>query len=99
MASLRTFGVRYENTKMMKAKGKESVRKAVEYYYPIMPVRFFAIHLVKLVARRIGRPDVYADSCLRKLRELKEEGKINFKCVDKLRSQYLKLPVGIVENI
>ena len=78
----------------MKAKGKESVHKAVEYYYPIMPVRFFAIHLVKLVARRIGRPEVYADTVMRKCRELKKEGKINFKCVDKLNSQYQKLPVN-----
>jgi hypothetical protein len=58
-----------------------------------MPVRFSAIHLHKLVGMMIGRPEVFPDTILRKLRELKQEGKINFKNVDKARSLYMKIPV------
>ena len=79
---------------MSAPKGKQSVRSAVEEIYPILPMRFYAIHLSKLVGRKIGRPEVYPDTVLRKCRELKEEGKINFKCVNKLNSQYLKIPVN-----
>lgn len=78
---------------MSKPKGHISVRKAVEEYYPIIPERFMGIHLIRLVAKRIGRPEVFEDSILRKLREMKEEGLINFKNVDKLHSIYQKLPV------
>jgi hypothetical protein len=77
----------------MNPKGKQSVRSAVEDIYPIMPVRFKAVQFCKVVAKRIGRPDTYEDTILRKMRELKQEGKINFKNIDKLRSIYLKLPV------
>ena len=78
---------------MSAPKGKQSVQSAIEDLYPIMPVRFSAIHLTKLVAKRIGRPKVFPDTVLRKCRLLKEENKINFKNIDKSRSLYLKLPV------
>jgi hypothetical protein len=75
----------------MKPLGKQSVRSAIEDIYPWLPVRFSAIHLHKLVGRRIGRPDVFPDTILRKCRELKGEGKINFKNIDKAKSIYQKL--------
>jgi hypothetical protein len=75
----------------MKPLGKQSVRSAVEDIYPWLPVRFSAIHLQKLVARKIGRPEVFPDTILRKCRELKQEGKINFKNIDKAHSIYLKI--------
>jgi hypothetical protein len=74
----------------MKPKGKQSVRSAVEELYPIMPVRFSTLHFHTLVSRKIGRPEVFHDTILRKMRELKEEGKINFKNIDKARSIYMK---------
>jgi hypothetical protein len=78
---------------MSKPKGLQSVRKAVSELFPIMPERFYGIHLVRLVAKRIGRPEVYQDSIFRKMRELKEEGLINFVNTDKLHSIYEKRPL------
>lgn len=75
----------------MKPLGKQSVRSAVEELYPIMPIRFSTLHLHTLVSRRIGRPQVFHETILRKMRELKEEGKINFKNIDKAHSIYLKI--------
>jgi hypothetical protein len=75
----------------MKPLGKQSVRSAVEEIYPIMPVRFSTLHLHTLVSRRIGRPDVFHDTILRKLRELKEEGIINFRNINKAKSIYMKI--------
>ncbi len=75
----------------MKPLGKQSVRSAIEDLYPIMPVRFSTIHFHKLIGKRIGRPDVFPDTILRKMRELKQEGKINFKNTNKAKSIYVKL--------
>jgi hypothetical protein len=75
----------------MKPLGKQSVRSAIEDLYPIMPVRFSTLHFHILVSRRIGRPNVFHETILRKMRELKEDGKINFKNIDKARSIYMKL--------
>ena len=74
----------------MKPKGKMSVRAAVEEIFPVLPQRFTTIFLHYMVSRRIGRPQVFHDTILRKCRELRSEGKINFKNVDKLRSIYIK---------
>jgi hypothetical protein len=81
---------------MSKPKGKQSVYSAVKEVYPVLPVRFSALFLHHMVAKRIGRPEVFIDTCLRKLRLLKEEGSINFENCDKLRSLYMKLPVNTV---
>ena len=64
---------------MSKPLGKQSVRSAVEYLYEIMPMRFSTINLHTLVTKQIGRPQLFHDITLRKMRELREEGKINFK--------------------
>jgi hypothetical protein len=80
------------NYKIMKPKGKQSVRSAVEEVFNGMPRfhRFSTIGLTATVARMICRPQVFPDSCLRKLRELREEGKADFVCVSKLKSIYEK---------
>jgi hypothetical protein len=79
---------------VMKPKGKISVRKAVEELFPIMPEHFMGLHLHKLVMRRIGRPELYSETTFRKLRELKEDKVINFRNIDRAKSQYEKLPVN-----
>ena len=75
---------------MSKIKGKESVRSAVESIYPGLPLRFSLISLHAMVCRRINRPYLFSDTSRRKLMELREEGLISFKNVDKQRSIYLK---------
>jgi Fe2+ or Zn2+ uptake regulation protein len=75
----------------MKPKGKTSVRKAVEEIYPKLPQRFSMISLHVMVAREIKRPYVFMDTVRRKLMELREEGLIQFKNIDKSKSIYHKL--------
>lgn len=77
----------------MKPKGKQSVRSAVEEVLVKMYPghRFSTIGLTATVAWMIRRPQVFHDTVLRKARELRSEGKVKFKNVDKLRSIYVIL--------
>lgn len=77
----------------MKPKGKQSVRSAIEEIYPTLPRKFSTLGLTATVARMICRPEVFPDTVLRKARELKEEGKINFVNIDKARSIYMKIDI------
>jgi hypothetical protein len=74
----------------MKPKGKISVRKAVESIYPSLPRKFSMISLHAMVARETNRPYVFMDTVRRKLMELREEGSISFKNIDKAKSIYHK---------
>jgi hypothetical protein len=77
----------------MKPKGKQSVRSAVESVLGSMPKfqKFSTLGLTATVARMICRPSVFPDTVLRKCRELRDEGKIDFICIDKGKSLYKKL--------
>jgi hypothetical protein len=83
---------------MTKPLGKQSVRSAIEDLYPIMPTRFSTLHFHILISMRIGRPDIFHDTILRKMRELKEEGKINFRNINKAKSLYEKITVQLYKN-
>jgi len=72
----------------MKAKGKISVRKAVEVVYPQLQKRFSLAGLHALVVRETCRPYLHMDTTRRKAMELREEGVIHFHNVDKARSLY-----------
>ena len=76
----------------MKPKGKQSVRSAVEEIYNTMPRhhRFSTIGITTTVARMICRPQVFPDTVLRKLRELRTEGKADFVSISKSKSIYEK---------
>jgi hypothetical protein len=74
----------------MKPLGKQSVRSAIEEIYPELPLRFSTMFLHYLVSKKIGRPNVFHDTILRKCRELKAEGKIIFNNVDKAKSIYIR---------
>jgi len=77
----------------MKPLGKQSIRSAVSEIYNAMPRfhKFSMISLHAMVAIRINRPYVFMDSIRRKLGELREEGLINYKNIDKAKSIYKKL--------
>jgi hypothetical protein len=77
----------------MKPKGKQSVRSAVEELLVEMYPghRFSTLGLTATVARVINRPQVFPDTVLRKCRELRSEGKVKFKSVDKAKSIYVIL--------
>lgn len=74
----------------MKPKGKTSVKKAVRDVYPILPQRFSMTKLHAMVCREICRPYLFLDSTRRKAQELRDEGEIDFKCIDRQRSLYQK---------
>jgi hypothetical protein len=76
---------------MSKPKGKQSVRSAVEKLYPELPQRFSLMKLHSMVCREISRPYLYLDMTRRKAMELREEGIISFKNIDKAKSIYHKL--------
>lgn len=42
----------------------------------------------------IRRPETFDGSILRKMRELKQNGIIDFECVDHAKSKYRRLPVS-----
>jgi len=75
---------------MAKPKGKESVKSAVARIYPELPRKFSMVKLHAMVAREICRPQVFMDTVRRKRDELRKEGVIHFKCIDRQRSLYQK---------
>jgi hypothetical protein len=77
---------------MGRIKGKQSVKSAVEQVFNDMPrhTKFSTIGLHSTVARMTCRPQVFPDTVLRKLRELREEGKADFVNIDRERSIYQK---------
>jgi hypothetical protein len=75
---------------MAHPKGKESVRVAAEKVYHRLPLRFTLSRLHTEVVIEVQRPYLYMDTSRRKLMELREEGIINFICVDKAKSLYQK---------
>jgi len=74
----------------MKPKGKTSVESATLIAFKKMPDKFSGLRLAKRVQRMTGRKELYPATVLRKLRLLREQGKINFECTNKLRSLYRK---------
>jgi hypothetical protein len=75
---------------MSKIKGNMSVLKAAEKAYSDMPTHFSGLELHKRAALYMGRPSVYPDTVLRALRELRQDGKIDFTCTDHTDSIYQK---------
>ena len=74
----------------MRPKGKTSVKEAVKRIYPILPRRFSMIGLHATVCREICRPYLFLDTTRRKAMELREEGIIDFRCIDRAKSMYEK---------
>jgi len=74
----------------MKPKGKTSVRAAVINIYPQLKRRFSMIALHAMVARETNRPYVFMDTVRRKLQELRDEGQVNYDCIDRQKSLYRK---------
>ena len=76
----------------MKAKSKPNVKQAVLQQYPFLPDVFRGNDLHKLVKLVTGRRLIHTDSSIRKLHQLRTDGKINFKRLgEKADSLYQKL--------
>jgi hypothetical protein len=76
----------------MKSKSNPTVKGAVLMSWPHLSDTFRGYELVKIVKIITRRRGVYGDSCLRKMRVLKSEGKINYiLAAAKEESLYTKL--------
>jgi len=65
-------------------------RQVVRKIYDEQPENFSGLTLVKEVRIRTGRHDVFADSVMRYLRELRQKAEINYECTDRFKSMYKK---------
>lgn len=73
-----------------------AIKKLVAKFYETNDVGYiFGGHELKAyVLKRLSGKDCYTETCLRKMRDLKQEGKINFACIDNQKSLYQKLEIG-----
>jgi PII-like signaling protein len=70
---------------------RQEIIKELLKVYPTLATEFHGSSLIRYIKNRIGNHAIYGDSILRYMRELKAEGKINFKCLNKEKSLYLKI--------
>jgi len=75
----------------MRPKGKTSVKKAALQAYEVMPEKFSSLYLARVARLIYGRRFTFHDTIMRKLREYRTEGVINFKCIHNKKSLYKKL--------
>ena len=86
----------FKHNPIVKAK-KITVKTAVlESFEEFLPV-FRLLSLIADVRQKTGRPYLTDGTITRRLRELRSEGKINFKVIDNHKSIYEKLQVFKME--
>jgi len=90
MGLLETFGEVFSPIPLKRQKAK-SVYKIVKDVYDMMNNEFDSITLIRIVRYKSLRPDLYDGTILRELRQLREDGKINFTVIDRRKSKYKKL--------
>jgi hypothetical protein len=66
-------------------------KKIILNAYNSMPLGFYGIKLINKVTAKIGKPYRYGDTVLRVLRQLRNEGIINYICLNKQDSFYKKI--------
>jgi len=82
-----------KSDKYFKKKGIMSVIDAVRIAYEEVPNTFYGYQIADKVKRLTGRPAMYDDSALRKMRLLRQPkyGEIDFECISIIDSYYEKL--------
>jgi len=76
----------------MKTKSIPNIKSATLEAFNSLPDEFRGFQLARLVKIITRRRFIYEDSCFRKLRKLKAEGKLNYKLgAEKSESLYQKL--------
>lgn len=68
-----------------------SVQKATLKAFQKMPDIFNTSDLISTVRSDLNRPFVYDSTILRKLRILRSENRLNYKCIDNKKSIYKKI--------
>lgn len=72
-------------------KGRVTLMRATELAFLSMDDRFDGAEMQRVASNIMYRPDVYADSVLRTMRELRKRGRINYRCTDQVNSIYRKI--------
>ena len=52
---------------------------------------FYGLILARYVREKIGRKDMFPDTVLRYMRDLRSKGELNYEVVNKKESEYIKL--------
>lgn len=76
----------------MKTKSIPSIKQATLQAFQSLPDEFRGFQLARVVKIITRRKHLYEDSCFRKLRILKAEGKLNYRLgAERAESLYIKL--------
>ena len=71
-------------------KGLTSIREAAQRSFDVMPDNFSGLYFTRVARLICGRKFAFEDTFFRRLRELRHEGVLNYKCTDNLNSKYVK---------
>ena len=82
----------FKHNPIVKAK-KLTVKTMVLESFEELPDEFSLLYLIVKVRQKVGRAYLTDGTITRRLRELRSEGKINFKVIDNHKSIYKKLEV------
>ena len=72
-------------------KGLTSIRAAAQRSFNDMPDSFSGLYFTRVARMYCGRKFAFEDTFFRRLRELRQEGILNYKCTDTINSCYVKL--------
>ena len=71
----------------------KEVRKQINKVWRLMPREFAGVHFLKLVKTELGRMQIYGDTILRELRDMRTDGLINYEVPYKRDSIYRKIKI------
>ena len=83
--------INLKNNKMEAHSKKQMIKKWILKYWGSMPKTFKSEELVKRIWWEHGSKHLYPDTILRYMRELKSEGKINYRVQCRKSRIYLKI--------
>ena len=72
-------------------KGLTTIRVAAQKSFEAMPDKFSGLYFTRVARLISGRKFAFEDTFFRRLRELRQEGALNYKCTDTINSCYVKL--------
>ena len=71
-----------------------TIKECIMLFWDDLSPEFYSLTLINKVRIMTNRPQVFDGSILRKMRELKQEGVIDFVCISHSKSQYRKMPIS-----
>ena len=80
-----------KNKNAFKKKSDIGTLAATEAAFNLMPDTFSGLGLINKARRIMQRPSCYNDTIMRKLRLLRDMGRLDYECIDRGMSMYKKL--------